>query len=140
MALKELPSALRRLAVDGTRPSTSFVRNCRRYASTEAATKNVSQDLEDLEPRSSYSPISVADEEVGTYDPVKRVQQRRRQLPPSRYECPFITLGLQRLTYVSDTSINHQDISVDHFILISLPRHQIQPLENMSQDHSAILD
>lgn len=87
MALKELPSVLRRLAVDGTRPTTSFVRTCRRYASTEAAVKNASEDLQDLESRTSYSPISVAgDDQVGAYDPVKRVQQRKRQLPASRYD------------------------------------------------------
>ncbi|CZR58996.1 probable 50S ribosomal protein L5 [Phialocephala subalpina] len=87
MALKELPSALRRLAVQDTRSITSLVRNGRRYASTEAAGKDASRDLQDLESRTSYSPMTVAaDEKADGYDPVKRVQQRRRQLPASRYQ------------------------------------------------------
>lgn len=141
MALKELPSSLRRLAVKDARSSISFVRNCRRYASTEAAPKDASQDMQDLESTSSYSPMSVAENEhVDSYDPVKKVQQRKTQLPASRYDVRTIGLKLHGLKYSLDISINHHDTTVDHFIHTNLPRNQTLHPENMFQDLSIMLD
>jgi large subunit ribosomal protein L5 len=86
MALRELPSALRRLAIKDTRSTATFLsQNCRRYASTEApGAQNGSQDLQDLESNTSFSALEIQDEKVATYDPVKRAQGRKRELPASR--------------------------------------------------------
>lgn len=87
MALRELPSALQRLAIRDTRSRISILaRNCRRYASSEAAApREAPEDFQDLESESAFISIGPAGEKVKTYDPVKRAQGRRRELPPSRY-------------------------------------------------------
>jgi large subunit ribosomal protein L5 len=86
MALRELPSALRSLALRDTQSGTSIlVRNCRRYASSEAAApQEASEDFQDLDSGSAFISTGPADEKIKTYDPVKRAQGRRRELPPSR--------------------------------------------------------
>lgn len=91
MALRELSSTFFRLSKRDVRPSmTSMTSNCRRYASSEASseassTQEISQDLQELESISSYSPSDIPTESIKAYDPVKRAQGRRRQLPPSRF-------------------------------------------------------
>jgi large subunit ribosomal protein L5 len=87
MALRELPSALRSLAIRDTRSRTLVLaRNCRRHASSEtAASQEAPEDFQDLESESAFISIGPVDEKVKTYDPVKRAQGRRRELPPSRY-------------------------------------------------------
>ena len=89
MALRELPSILSRFAGRDARPRmTTNLRNCRRYASGEASIANETpEDLEDLESQSSFSPSELEPEKIKAYDPVKRAQGRRRELPPSRYDC-----------------------------------------------------
>jgi large subunit ribosomal protein L5 len=83
MALRELPSALCRLAIGNARPlSLSTVCNGRRQASNDAA---VVEDIGDLESKSSFSVSGPSEEIIREYDPVKRAQARRRELPPSRY-------------------------------------------------------
>src|SRR5277367_4213903 len=91
MALRELSSTFCRLSIRDVRPSaTSMTRNCRRYASGEASAEaapvqQVSEDLQELESNSSYSSAEILTEKIKAYDPVKRAQGRRRELPPSRY-------------------------------------------------------
>ena len=86
MALRELPSALRRLTTRGARPATnSITRSCRRFASTEAGAQETSEDFQDLESKSSLLSNGAVDEKVKSYDPIKRSQGRRTQLPASRY-------------------------------------------------------
>jgi large subunit ribosomal protein L5 len=88
MALRELPSSLRRLALRDARPAATAVGGCcRRYASAAAAAapQEVSEDFQDLESQSSLSPQFSPDEKIKAYDPIKRAQGRRRELPPSRY-------------------------------------------------------
>jgi large subunit ribosomal protein L5 len=87
MALRELPSSLRRLALRDARPTpTSLGRYCPRYASAEAtAPQEVSEDFQDLESQSSLSTQFTSDEKIKAYDPVKRAHGRKRELPPSRY-------------------------------------------------------
>ncbi len=95
MASRELPSALRRLISRDARPTaTHLSRNWRRYASTEAAAvQEASEDFQDLESQSSLTSSTSQDEKIKTYDPVKRAQGRRRELPPSRYEIMSIKLA-----------------------------------------------
>jgi large subunit ribosomal protein L5 len=82
MALRELPSALSRLAIRDTRPSLlPTLRNGRRQASNEASAV---RDINDLESQSSFSSSGPTAEIIEAYDPVKRAQARRRELPPSR--------------------------------------------------------
>jgi hypothetical protein len=91
MALRELPSSLRRLALRDARPITAVSGNCwRRYASAEAvaaapAPQEVSEDFRDLESKSSLFTAFSPDEKIKAYDPIKRTQGRKRELPPSRY-------------------------------------------------------
>jgi hypothetical protein len=81
MALRELPSSLRRLALRDARPTGAIAGKClRRYASGE-----VSEDLRDLESESSLFTAFSPDEKIKAYDPIKRTQARKRELPPSRY-------------------------------------------------------
>jgi len=71
---------------DGRSVAGGISRSCRRYASGEAASKgDVSEDLQDLESNSSLSSAGTLSEKISAYDPVKRAQGRRRQLPASRY-------------------------------------------------------
>jgi hypothetical protein len=89
MALRELPSSLRRLALRDTRPTAAVAgRSWRRYTSAEAvaaAPKEVSEDFQDLESNTSMFTAFSPDDETKAYDPIKRTQGRRRELPPSRY-------------------------------------------------------
>jgi large subunit ribosomal protein L5 len=83
MALRELPSALYRLAIRDTRPLLpSTVCNGRRQAFSDAAAV---RDIDDLESKSSISLGGPSEEIIREYDPVKRAQARRIELPPSRY-------------------------------------------------------
>lgn len=92
MALRELPSALGRLAVRDARPILRLSRsNGRRPASGEAvAVKEYSTDIQDLESQSSFQSTGPSEEIIEAYDPIKRAQARRRELPPSRYGSPHI--------------------------------------------------
>lgn len=92
MALRELSSTFYRLSARDARPATTSIsRNCRRYASGETSTESsqrreeFSEDLQELESSSSYSPTDIPAEKIKAFDPVKRAQGRKRQLPPSRY-------------------------------------------------------
>lgn len=88
MALRELPSALRQLVTRDLRPTTisaGFV--SRRYASGQAAAiQEASEDLQDLESQSALTPTKISQETIEAYDPVKRSQGRKRELPASRYD------------------------------------------------------
>ncbi|KAH7393157.1 ribosomal protein L5 domain-containing protein [Cadophora sp. MPI-SDFR-AT-0126] len=87
MALRELPSALRRLTTRDARPATTSIsRSCRRLATTEAGAQETSEDFQDLESKSSLLSNGAVDEKVKSYDPIKRSQGRRTQLPASRYQ------------------------------------------------------
>jgi hypothetical protein len=91
MALRELPSSLRRLALRDARPTAAIASKClRRYASGEAvaaapARSEVPEDFRDLESESSLFTAFSPDEKIKAYDPIKRTQARKRELPPSRY-------------------------------------------------------
>ncbi len=67
--------------------AASAVQHCRRYASTaEARAEQVSEDYQDLESQSSFlSNTPFEEEKIKSWNPIKRAQGRRRQLPPSRY-------------------------------------------------------
>ncbi|KAF7926313.1 uncharacterized protein EAE98_006608 [Botrytis deweyae] len=88
MALRELPSTLCRFSRREIRSTPIAIgRNCRRYASGEAvAAKESPEDFQDLESQSSFASTSVPNEVIETYDPVKRAQGRKRELPSSRYQ------------------------------------------------------
>ena len=87
MALRELPSALRRLGGRDAKSRTMIIlRNSRRHASGEASpSKEVLEDIQDLESQSSFSSSAFEPERIKAFDPVKKSQGRRRELPPSRY-------------------------------------------------------
>jgi large subunit ribosomal protein L5 len=90
MALQELPSALRQLTIKQIRQTTRRLAPiARRYASGEATATAptetpISEDLQDLEPDSSFTTRYSA-EAVKDYDPIKRSKARKSQLPASRY-------------------------------------------------------
>jgi large subunit ribosomal protein L5 len=88
MALRELPSALRRLLIRDLRPTnTTLTQISQRYASGQAAAvQEASEDLDDLESQSALSSTELPSEAVKGYDPIKRSQGRKRQLPASRYD------------------------------------------------------
>ena len=89
MALRELPSAFRSLATRDVRPLTASIAwNCRRYASAGTAIKEEApSDFQDLELQSSFAVKLPSDDgKITEFDPVKRAQGRKRELPPSRYE------------------------------------------------------
>jgi large subunit ribosomal protein L5 len=88
MALRELPSNLFRLVGRDVRPATTTIlRNCRRYASGEASSaKDALEDLQDLESQSTFSSSEFELEKIKAYDPVKRAQGRKKELPSSRYD------------------------------------------------------
>ena len=62
--------------------------NCRRYASSGEASSvpGVVEDYQDLVSESSFSTGGFSEDVIKAYDPVRRAQGRRRELPPSRYE------------------------------------------------------
>ena len=88
MALQELPSALRQLMTRHSRPTSRCLAPIsRRYASSEAVAvqEEASEDLMDLESESALTSTAEPAAKVADYDPIKRVENRRGQLPPSRY-------------------------------------------------------
>lgn len=104
MALRELSPALTRIVRRDTRPIVSRVSSsfdCRRYASSETSTQEVSSeiasetnpatlveltttDFEDLESQSSFNTGAASEVVTAAWDPVKRAKARTRQLPASR--------------------------------------------------------
>ncbi|KAA8563723.1 hypothetical protein EYC84_011742 [Monilinia fructicola] len=88
MALREIPSTFCRLSRREIRSTPiSIGRNCRRYASGEAvAAKELPQDFQDLESQSSFTSTTVPNEVIDSFDPIKRAQGRKRELPASRYQ------------------------------------------------------
>ena len=55
-------------------------------------TDDIKDDYEDLESKSSFSsPSEVSPSKIKEYDPVKRAEGRKRQLPASRYEASWHT-------------------------------------------------
>jgi len=113
MALRELSSSFIRLSVRNNRPGPSCIaRNSGRFVSTDASTTSVASieaamkaskaamdagrtqgppandlndDLEDLESQSSFSaPSKASPSQIKEYNPVKRAEERKRQLPASR--------------------------------------------------------
>ncbi|KAG9249227.1 ribosomal protein L5 domain-containing protein [Calycina marina] len=111
MALRELSSSLIRQAAKSSRALPSCIgRATSRFASTEATPPQKSpvegitktsttpqgakaisfndfDDLADLESESSFAkPLNLSSSKISEYDPVKRAQGRKRQLPASRYQ------------------------------------------------------
>jgi large subunit ribosomal protein L5 len=86
MALRDVPSALGRLLTRDVRTVLrSTISNGRRQASSEAlAMKEPIEDFQELESQSSLTSSGPSEDVIKTYDPVKRSQGRRRELPPSR--------------------------------------------------------
>ena len=140
MALRELSSTFYRLSVRDVRPSTASIsRNYRRYASGEAAAESslrqeISEDLQELELTSSYSPTDIPAAKIEAFDPVKRAQSRKRQLPPSRYI--NLEAGYFRrpgmLIQSPGTNINLQDTTEVLSILTNLPHPPILPHDSSS--------
>lgn len=87
MALKEVPSTFSRLVLRGARPSVQTLSHNGRRAASNAAepAQEQSEDLQDLETQSSFLTGKPSPKEVKSYDPVKRAESRRTQLPRSRY-------------------------------------------------------
>jgi hypothetical protein len=87
MALRELPWSLGRLTTRCPRRVASATVICsRRFASSQASySQEVSPDVQELESQSSFSTTDYSTEKIEAYDPVKRAQGRKRELPPSRY-------------------------------------------------------
>lgn len=146
MSSKELPSMLGRLAIRQTRLRPAPIpRCCRRNASTESSSQEVisegkvAQDIQELEGRSTFTLSSELDEHVSSYDPAKRAQGRRKQLPPSRYVGEQFILD-HKLSCQSDINSVLHDTTEVLYTLTSLPQNQIQLLENTYLDHSLILD
>lgn len=89
MALRDIPSTFCRLSKREIRsaPICYIGRNCRRYASAEAApAKEIPEDFQDLESQSSFTSTTLPKDAIGSYDPVKVAKGRKRELPASRYE------------------------------------------------------
>jgi hypothetical protein len=86
MALRDASSALGRLAMRDARIMLrSTLGNGLRQASNAAkAAREPSIDMEDLESQSSFTTSGPSEEVIKKYDPAKRSQARRRELPPSR--------------------------------------------------------
>lgn len=91
MALKEVPSAFSRLITRGARPSSQLLsHNGRRAASSATApAQEQPSDLQDLESQSSFLTDGATPQEIKSYDPVKRAESRKKQLPRSRYGSEF---------------------------------------------------
>jgi large subunit ribosomal protein L5 len=53
-------------------------------AAEPAPEQELSEDFQELESQSSYSFTEMPVEKIKAYDPVKRAQGRKRELPPSR--------------------------------------------------------
>jgi hypothetical protein len=77
-----------------------------RYASGEPALKTaISNDLGDLEAHSSFTSAALSLEKAKAYNPVKRAQDRSRELPPSRY----VSMASTRFQYVSSLELQALD-------------------------------
>lgn len=114
MALRELSSSFIRLSLRNNQPVASCItRGSSRFASTDTSTtsatsieaaikaakaslkdaskqaspvNDINDDLGDLESQSSFSaPSEISPNKIKEYDPVKRAEGRKRQLPASRY-------------------------------------------------------
>lgn len=127
MALQELPSAMRQLATRHTRPVAKCLSPIsRRCASGEAAPVQnqevvVPEDFQDLEAESSFNTKYPRSDTIKSYDPVKRSQSRRGQLPPSRYVIVSIEYKQGNwLTLTPDINSDPQDTTEDLYIPISL--------------------
>jgi large subunit ribosomal protein L5 len=122
MALRELPSALRQLVTRDLRSTaTSAGYISRRYASGQAvAVQEASEDLQDLESQSALTSTELSPEVVEGYDPVKRSQGRKRQLPASRYGDNALKRSSPVLKNFTDTNIDPQDTIEGLCILTSL--------------------
>ncbi|ELR02206.1 hypothetical protein VC83_07842 [Pseudogymnoascus destructans] len=88
MALKEVPSTFSRLVLRGARPSAQTLSHNGRRAASNAAepAQEQSEDFQDLESQSSFLTGKPSAKEVKSYDPIKRAEARRTQLPRSRYQ------------------------------------------------------
>jgi hypothetical protein len=137
MASMELPSILRRLALRGVRSNVTPVgRCCSRYASTGSArTQEASEDIKELESQSTFTSSLPLDEHIKTYDPIKRSQGRRRELPPSRYVARRMAWS-SMLTIRIDTNTDLHDTTEDLCTLTSLRHSRTRPLENSSRGPS----
>lgn len=87
MALKEVPSTFSRLVLRGARPSTQALSHNGKRAASNAAepAQEQPEDFKDLESQSSFLSGKPSPQVVKSYDPVKRAESRRTQLPRSRY-------------------------------------------------------
>lgn len=117
MALRDLPIAFSKLLLrDAPRRLPAAACRTRRHASTKASTK----DLADLEPSSSLVIPGPSEEVVKSYDPVKRAEARRRELPPSRCVQARKSCARTVLTPSLDISLDRHGTIGDLFIPISL--------------------
>lgn len=85
MALQEVTNAvIRRLRLSEQPLNKVWTQQCRRYASSDASTKET--ETAQLE-TSSFETISTdaAESRVGQFDPAGNARKRQRQLPKSRY-------------------------------------------------------
>jgi large subunit ribosomal protein L5 len=87
MALRELPRSLCRLnAWYPQRVANAAAISSRRFASSDvSAAQAAPADFQELESQSSLTDVEYPAEKIGAYDPVKKAQGRKRELPPSRY-------------------------------------------------------
>ena len=138
MPLREIPSALRNLAIRDVRSRMIVLgRNGQRYASGDAAAPlELSEDFKELDSQSSFISNGPPDEKIKAFDPVKRASGRRRELPPSRWVT--IAFFRSKLIVSSDINIDRRDIIEDLFIHINLPQNLILPQENTSLGLSRI--
>jgi large subunit ribosomal protein L5 len=88
MALRDASYALGRLAKRDARMilRSTMGKGQRQYSNATLAIKEPSMDLEELESQSSLTTSGPSEENIKKFDPVKRSQARRKELPPSRYE------------------------------------------------------
>jgi hypothetical protein len=101
MALRGIPSTFSRLIIRDVRPLQRTAINHGRQASTEATvSKEPLPDFEDLESQSSLSSTGPSNQIIKTYDPVKRAQRRKKELPPSRYGLQLLCSGYDWLTHL----------------------------------------
>jgi hypothetical protein len=141
MAIRELPSTLYRLTVKGSRSTVAHISYFpRRYASGEAnSIPDATADLEELESQSPFSSNDYASEKIQAYDPIKRTQARKRELPRSRYVAGCCRRNVCIELRSLDINIDLQDTIVDLFILTSLHPVRILPLESLCRALSLTL-
>lgn len=132
MALRELPSTLCRQITRCRRPMiAATAQHSRRFTSAGAApSQDVAAELQDLETQSSFTTSDYPKEKIEAFNPEKRAQGRKLQLPASRYDLNCCQNGgLQPVLILPDTSIDPQDTIEDPFILTNLHHHPILLLE-----------